>query len=130
MNEEVIEKEEKTEEVKEEKDQVKEEKFEEMADIKKKDLKKEKSIISRVLNIILWIVLIAWMALVVTDYLQVKNEKEPKFCWFNSKTTEYSDGKVTECTGLGYKVINYKRATMNAIEFGPFWVKDRTADNK
>lgn len=131
MNEELIEKENNTEEIKKDNEkQVKEENFEEMLDIKKKDLKKEKSIISRIINIFIWIILIAWMAIVVTDYLQIKKDKEPRFCWFNNKTTEYSDGVVTECTGLGYKVINYKRASMNATEFGPFWTKDRTKDNK
>ncbi len=117
MKEEVIEKENNNEEI--------------TKDIKKNDLKKDKnkkSLVSRILNIILWVVLLAWMALVVTDFIQTKNEKEPKFCWFNKKTTEYSDGTVTTCTGLGYKVINYKRASMNAIEFGPFWIKDRTAE--
>lgn len=96
----------------------------------KKEKKEGKSLLSRIINIALWIVLFVWMALVLTDYIQVRNEEEPKFCWFNEKTTEYSDGTVTECTGLGYKVINYKRSNFKAIEFGPFWLKDRTAEDK
>lgn len=91
---------------------------------------KKRSIVSRVINIALWIVLLGWMALVVTDYIHVKNEEKPQFCWFNEKTTDYSDGTVTECTGLGYKVINYNRTSFKAIEFGPFWTQDRTADKK
>lgn len=91
---------------------------------------KKRSIVSRIVNIVLWIVLFGWMALVVTDYIHVKNEEKPQFCWFNEKTTDYSDGSVTECTGLGYKVINYNRTSFKAIEFGPFWTQDRTADKK
>ncbi len=100
----------------------------------KKEPKKERperegrSILSRVLNILLWIVLFAWMALVVIDYFHVQNQEKPQFCWFNEHTTSYNDGSVTECTGLGYKVINYDRTSFKAIEFGPFWIKDRTAE--
>lgn len=96
---------------------------------KEREEGKTKKIISRVLNVLLWIVLLAWMALVVTDYIHVHNEEEPKFCWFNEKTTNYNDGTVTECTGLGYKVIKYNRTSFKALEFGPFWIEDRTAEN-
>lgn len=95
-----------------------------------KDNEDKKRLISRIVNIVLWVILFAWMALVFVDFLHVKNEEEPQFCMWNKKTTQYSDGKVTECTGLGYKVINYKREDFNAIEFGPFWIKDRTAKTK
>lgn len=97
---------------------------------KKKEVvykEKEPSLISKILNIVLWVILFAWMAIVLVDYFQVRNEKEPKFCWFNDKTTQYENGTVEECTGLGYKVINYNREDFKAIEFGPFWIKDRTA---
>ena len=79
---------------------------------KKKEVvykEKEPSLISKILNIVLWVILFAWMAIVLVDYFQVRNEKEPKFCWFNDKTTQYENGTVEECTGLGYKVINYYR---------------------
>ena len=68
------------------------------------------------------------MALVLVDYFKVRNEQEPIFCWFNNHTTTYENGTVKECTGLGYKVINYNREDYKAIEFGPFWIKDRTAE--
>ena len=96
----------------------------------KKEKKDTKRFISRILNIVLWIVLFVWVFLVFSDYLRVHNEKEPAYCWFNEKTTTYNDGTVTECTGLGYKVINYKRDSFKALEFGPFWIDDRTTDNK
>lgn len=98
---------------------------------KERPQREGRSIVSRILNILLWIVLFAWMALVIVDFINVQNEKQPQFCWFNEKTTSYNDGSVTECTGLGYKVINYNRTSFKAIEFGPFWISDRTAeDNK
>lgn len=88
-----------------------------------------KSIVSKVINTIIWIVLIFWMITVITDYINVKKEKDPIFCW-GEKTTEYSDGNVVQCTGLGYKVYKYNRETLKAIEFGPLWTKDRTANIK
>ena len=69
------------------------------------------------------------MVLVFADFIRVHNEKKPMFCW-NEKVTEYDNGKVTQCIGLGYKVINYDRSDFKAIEFGPFWIKDRTAEKE
>ena len=90
-------------------------------------VEKKPGIISRIINIIFWLILFAWMAIVLVDYFKVRDEKEPIFCWFNEQTHEYENGTVKECTGLGYKVINYNREDFKAIEFGPFWIKDRTA---
>ena len=90
-------------------------------------VEKKPGIISRIINIIFWLILLAWMAIVLVDYFKVRDEKEPIFCWFNEQTHEYENGTVKECTGLGYKVINYNREDFKAIEFGPFWIKDRTA---
>ena len=39
------------------------------------------------------------------------------------KMTDYV---VIDVGGLGYKVYNYKRESYRAIEFGPFWSKDRS----
>ncbi len=101
-------------------------------DVEEKDYVKEdrKRTISKVINIVLWLLLFAWMAFVFTDYLKVKNNKEPKFCWFNKQTTKYEDGQVTSCMGLGYKVIKYDRKSFNAIEFGPFWIEDSSEKTK
>lgn len=92
--------------------------------------KRGKKILSLIVNLLLWVILIGWVALVVMDYMHIQNEEQPQFCWFNQKTIEYKDGTVKECTGLGYKVINYDRSSFKAVEFGPFWIKDRTAQNK
>ena len=44
-------------------------------DVEEKDYVKEdrKRTISKVINIVLWVLLFAWMVLVFTDYLKVKN---------------------------------------------------------
>lgn len=97
---------------------------------KKVKKKKGKKIISKIFNLLLWVILIGWVALVVIDYMHIQKEEQPQFCWFNQKTTEYKDGSVKECTGLGYKVINYDRSSFKAVEFGPFWIQDRTMQNK
>jgi len=111
---------------------VEEEEFEEFNEKKNKKVKKEKSneksTFSRVMNVFLWIVLLVWMAICLIDFYNVSQENEPKFCLSRS-TTQYSDGTVDTCVGLGYKVFNYKRESFRAIEFGPFWGKDRTAEN-
>lgn len=90
---------------------------------------KRRSSISRIFNIILWILLIVWIAICLIDFIRVKGNQDPRFC-INKKTVTYSDGKVESCMGLGYKVYRYERDSFSGLEFGPFWSKDRTAQNK
>lgn len=95
----------------------------------KKDANKkygEKSTFSKVMNVVLWIILLAWMAVCLFDFYKVHNEQEPFFC-IKKGTTKYDDGNVNWCLGLGYKVYDYNRKSFSAIEFGPFWSKDRSA---
>lgn len=114
---------EKVEETNEEKKNKKEEISEEFVD------KKEKSTVSKVVNVVLWGVLILWMGACLFDFFNTKNGKAPTFCI--SKTTKtYSDGTTTTCVGPGYKVYNYKRDSIKAIEFGPLWGKERLSDMK
>lgn len=120
VKEEVVE----TKEVKEEKKQEVVEDDEFFDKKTKKDIK-EKSAFSRVMNVVLWVVLFAWMAVCLIDFYNVHKSKEPMFC-ISNKTTTYDDGTVDTCTGIGYKVITYKRDSFKAIEFGPFWSKDRS----
>lgn len=97
-----------------------------------KELKKqygEKSTFHKVMNIVLWILLLAWMLVVLVDFYNVSKEKEPIFC-IDKNTTEYDDGDVNSCLGLGYKVYRYERSCFSAIEFGPFWGKDRSLDEE
>lgn len=86
---------------------------------------KEKSLFSKILNIVLWIILIVWMAICLFDFYKVSTEKDPVFC-LKKETTSYDDGTVDSCLGLGYKVYKYNRTNYSAIEFGPFWSKDRS----
>ncbi len=113
-----------TKEVKEEKEEMSTEFVE-----KKQKNKGEKSTFSKIMNIVLWVILIGWMVICLTDFYNVSKEKEPMFC-IKKETTKYDDGTVDMCLGLGYKVYNYKRASYSAIEFGPFWSSDRSAETK
>ena len=101
---------------------------EEFVDIKLCDEKK-KNVFVKILDIILWIVLISWMLIVVIDYVRTINSKEPLFC-IKKDVIEYEDGVVNSCTGLGYKAYEYNRESYQAIEFGPFWIKVRNDDVK
>ena len=127
MKEEKKEKEEKTNETEESvkeifdgKDHKKEEFFDE---------KEKKSIFGRIINIIVWIILLAWVGICLYDFYNTKTGKSPVFC-LKKEETKYNDGYVKTCTGLGYKVFNYRRTSFNGDEYGPFWSKDRTADKK
>lgn len=96
----------------------------------KAEAKRErKETANKIINVILWIVMIAWMAMCLYDFYRVHTEKEPVFC-LKKETTKYEDGNVDSCLGLGYKVYNYKRSSFRAIEFGPFWSKDRSTIDK
>ena len=108
---------------KEVKEEVKEENF---LDEKPKREKGE-STFNKIMNVILWIVLFAWMAICLIDFYNTHQEKEPMFC-LKKEVTKYDDGQVRSCLGLGYKVFHYERSSFKAIEFGPFWSKDRTAE--
>ena len=94
----------------------------EVVNEKENKRKTKKNIFIKVFDIILWVVLIAWMIIVVIDYIKVVTKKEPIFC-INRKEIKYEDGTVNSCTGLGYKVHKYNRESYQAIEFGPFWIK-------
>ena len=93
--------------------------------------KKEKgeSTFNKVMNVILWIVLFAWMAICLVDFYKTHQEQEPMFC-LKKEVTKYDDGQVRSCLGLGYKVYHYERKSFKAIEFGPFWSKDRSAEEE
>jgi len=73
----------------------------------------------------------------LVDFANVQKLNNPYFCWGGKTVTyteddetfsEYGTGTVNYCYGLGYKVINYDRSNYNAIEFGPFWSKNRTSE--
>ncbi len=110
----------------EEDEKLKEEFFEEKKPKKKKS-KKEESMFQKVMNIILWIVLIVWMLVCIIDFIKTQRVEKPIFC-LKEETTKYEDGSVYSCTGLGYKIYHYDRTILNGVEYGPFWSKDRSKE--
>ena len=91
--------------------------------------KSKKSLFNRIMNVILWIILFAWMAVCLIDFYKVHQKQDPIFC-FKKDVTHYNDGDVKWCLGPGYKVFQYNRKSFQAIEFGPFWSKDRSAEEE
>lgn len=89
---------------------------------------KNKSILSKVLNIIFTIIFIGWISILLIDYMNVSKIKDPKFC-ISHEIKDYTDGLVEICNGLGYKVYKYDRVNYKAIEFGPFWLEEKDPTN-
>lgn len=91
-----------------------------------KDVKKanKKNPVLKVISIILWVLILAWLVVVIFDFYKVSQEEDPVFC-ISKETITYDDGTVDLCTGLGYKVYNYHRSSINGYEFGPFWIEER-----
>ena len=83
----------------------------------------------KIISALVSLAIIIWIAIIAYDYYLVTSEKVPKFC-IKTGINEYSDGAVKWCNGLGYKVFNYKRETYNAVQFGPFWIKEQFKGNE
>ena len=73
------------------------------------------------IKIVFLVFIIAWMGILIRDY----SKKE-----FDALSeNERNEMLYTyQCTGLGYKFFRYKRE-FNAIEFGPFFTKERQSVN-
>ena len=116
-------------------EKVKEEKVEE--ELTEEELKEEffdakedkESTFNKVMNVILWIVLIVWMAICLVDFYRAHKRQEPIFT-FKKETTKYEDGEVDNYLGLGYRIFDYKRKCFNGIEYSPFWFKDRSVEEE
>ena len=62
-------------------------------------------------------------------FCRVSDRKDPMFC-LSKKTHTFEDGTVEQCTGLGYKVYEYNRASLDSgIQFGPFFIKMKQPEN-
>ena len=105
--------------------ELKEESFEK----KKSSNKKVSSLVQKVMNTIIWVILLGWISICVTDFIRTQNLEKPMFC-IKEETVQYNDGDVYICTGLGYKVFHYNRASFTGVEYGPFWSKDRSAESE
>ena len=94
--------------------------------VSKKEIKyveEDKKSIGRIIFDIAFWVLISVLAIVwLTDFIKIQNSKEPAFC-LTKKTHKFDDGVVEECTGLGYKIFDYKRDSIEAHQFGPLFIK-------
>ena len=100
---------------------------EEKKEVKQTKTKKEKSLLGRIVNTVLWIVLLLWMAVCLVDFYKTNTKQEPIFT-LKHETTKYDDGNVECYTGLGYKIYHYNRASYNGIQYGPFWLKDASSE--
>lgn len=103
------------------------------------------------LKIVFILVIVLWIGIVLVDYFNARNVKDPMFCLSQEIKVYNESGKLTKtmskadfdklsdnerdelsytlvCTGLGYKVYRYHRE-FSAIEFGPFFIKERQQAN-
>lgn len=90
-------------------------------------LKKKKSTFGKIINVIIWLVVLGWFCIFMYDFINTVSEKDPMFCLERS-TENNSDGTVKICEGVGYKVFDYDYGSIKALEFAPFWNKPKTAE--
>lgn len=89
--------------------------------------KKKKSTFGKIINIIIWLVVLGWLCIFMYDFINTVSEKDPVFC-LDRTTENNSDGTVKICEGIGYKVFDYDYGSIKALEFAPFWNKPKTAE--
>lgn len=88
-----------------------------------------KEIGRKIWDIVFWIVFAIVALTWVVDFFRVSDRKDPMFC-LSKKTHTFEDGTVEQCTGLGYKVYEYNRASLDSgIQFGPFFIKMKQPEN-
>ena len=99
-------------------------KVQEIMDKKEINVKEEdkKSIGRIIFDVVFWVVICVLAIVWLTDFIKIQNDKEPVFC-LAKKTHEFEDGTVEECTGLGYKIYDYNRDSIDAHQFGPLFIK-------
>lgn len=88
--------------------------------MKNKFLKKKSDII----KVAILAIVIIWIICFFIDYFRARQSKLPLFAVCEIK--QYDDGYVRACTGLGYKMYKYDRASISTkVEFGPFFIKEK-----
>lgn len=102
------------------KEQLREEIKEEL--VKKTKRRKVRKIFLKLFSLCFWLLVIVWVVIVGTDYLQVQKNAEPRFC-LDKETKTFEKGTVNICNGLGYKFFKYKSDEVETVEFGPFWIE-------
>lgn len=96
------------------------------------DEEKKSNPLVKILLVIFLILFAIWAYIVYTDYSSVREQKEPKYCFWKEKTQEFENGTIESCKGLGYKIVNYEKLSENGVEkvyeFVPIWVKTKSLD--
>lgn len=82
----------------------------------------EKSLGRKIFDVVFWVCITILAAIWLTDFFRIKSDNDPMFC-LSKKTHDFDDGTVEECKGLGYKVYEYNRKSLNGYQFGPFFAK-------
>ena len=78
---------------------------------------------SDIIKIVILSIVIIWIFCFFIDYFRARQSKKPLFC-ITQNTKTYDDGTVYSCTGMGYKMYKYERASIpTKLEFGPFFIK-------
>ncbi len=81
--------------------------------------------IKKILNVAFWVIFSVVFVIWVVDFVLTQTGKDPIFC-LKKVTHQYEDGKVDECTGLGYRIYNYDRKSLpKGVDFAPIFVKMR-----
>lgn len=76
----------------------------------------------KVFDVVFWVCFVILASVWLTDFFRVKTNNDPIFC-LSENTHKFDDGTVKECVGLGYKVYEYHRKSLdNAYQFGPFFI--------
>ncbi len=79
-----------------------------------------------IIKVVVLALVLIWIICFFIDYFRARDAKDPFFC-ISKQTKTYDDGTVFSCTGLGYKMYRYNRASVSTqLEFGPFFMKERT----
>lgn len=89
--------------------------------------KKKKHVVRNIFNFLITVALLIWVGIVVYDFYNVSNKKEPKFC-IEKGTTKTDDGVYDWCKGPGYVAYKYNYKEYEAYEFGPFWQEPKTLE--
>lgn len=80
---------------------------------------------NEVIKLIVIAVIIIWIICFFIDYFRARQSKLPLFC-IHKTVQKYEDGTTTTCTGLGYKMYKYDRASIPvSVQFGPFFIKEK-----
>lgn len=87
---------------------------------------KKSSPVKIIIFLIVLALFVSWAFLVYSDYGRVKASQDPQYCVFGTNVDETKEGTITECIGLGYKVIKYKTLDIKMTEFVPVWEKTKT----